>query len=171
MAGGGEWGEGWTLARTNVKESIAFKVGLGSRINHINLGFANSEFLNLGISRLSPGIKKKKKFQSICLTCLKEKTIFNHVSHNPSHSANRVRTRWSVPWGIHTTTTTILIIVETLSRTEPSRGTSWVVEMLYNSELSYAEATGQCCYWALEMCLMGWRNWLFNSISFLCISI
>lgn len=39
-----------------MKESLAFKTDLGNTVNHINLGFANSEFLSFGISMLKPEI-------------------------------------------------------------------------------------------------------------------
>ena len=104
------WGE-WLLARNNVKVSLAFTVALWNTINHINLGFTNSEFLNFRISRLIPGIKRKNS--KTCLTYFKKQIIFNHASHT-KHSTNPVRARWYAPWGVHTRTTTTLVIVETL---------------------------------------------------------
>lgn len=69
-------GGGWPLARNNVKESVFFKIDLGSIENCINLGLANSEFLNFGISRIISEIKNKH----ICLTFLKEQTILSMLA-------------------------------------------------------------------------------------------
>ena len=47
-----------------MKESRGFKTDLRIIVNHINLEFSNSEFLNFGVSRLIPGIDNIPKHLS-----------------------------------------------------------------------------------------------------------